>query len=400
MEKNYGYLPIVWSDTHKVFGTDTGIARNISNSTLDWQQYYSKGEWQLGLYFDSMACVSFSANKVVEAIMNYQIAKGIMSQESFAWLSDNGYLTHGLVNLSDRFLAKVSGTTRQGNSGDKVANALRHSGAVPEAVWPFPREQRTPVFDWNDFYSEIPQKVINLGLEFVKRFNIQYEFVNTSGNKDMKESLVYAPLQAYVHAWEKPVNGIYQRSALGINHSISVFKPEWFIRDHYEDYEPDFDKQLAPDFLFHPQGVLYNVTDNKLTYSGMAKVLKDKRSSAVGVIKLAKNPAELVGLAKEVGINISEPINWNNTINGTYELKNNFMGLRLYSGDAPSRGFEFSKKGLIDILKVLVWSAASAIVASLIAILPQVDLPAQWVWLVPVINTVLVAIYNYIKAGK
>ena len=73
---------------------------------------------------------------------------------------------------------------------------------------------------------------------------------------------------------------------------------------------------------------------------------------------------------------------------------------KLFTGDAPSIRWQFSKADLISIGKVALYSAVSALVGTLIIIIPQVNVPAGWLWMVPVINIVLVAAKQFFDGGK
>ena len=71
--------------------------------------------------------------------------------------------------------------------------------------------------------------------------------------------------------------------------------------------------------------------------------------------------------------------------------------LKLYVGSAPSASYQLSKVDLINIGKVVLWSCISTLVACVIALLPNVVLPLQWAWLIPLVNTVLVALYKFVS---
>ena len=69
----------------------------------------------------------------------------------------------------------------------------------------------------------------------------------------------------------------------------------------------------------------------------------------------------------------------------------------LYCGTAKAEKYQLNKKGLIGIGKALLYSAGSAVIVSLITILPQVDFPATWLFLIPVINVVLVSAKKFFE---
>ena len=49
------------------------------------------------------------------------------------------------------------------------------------------------------------------------------------------------------------------------------------------------------------------------------------------------------------------------------------------------------------ILKVVIYSGIAAGIASLIAIIPEVEVPIAWMWLVPIVNTALVAVKKFFE---
>lgn len=58
--------------------------------------------------------------------------------------------------------------------------------------------------------------------------------------------------------------------------------------------------------------------------------------------------------------------------------------------------FSLDKTDAIKILKVLGWTVASAAVAALISLLAHLQVPSQYLFLVPIANTVLVALQKFI----
>ena len=275
--KNYGVILEPLQETTYLFGRATKVVDNITLSEPDWFRYLTDGEEQAGLYFDSLGCVSFSGLNSVESIIEYQLQNHMIHGENIQWLQMNGYFnSRGRFECSDRFTAKMSGTTKKGNSGERVGNSMRHNGLIPEARWPFPNRQQTPVFDWDDYYQEIPQELIDLGKEFVKRIDVQYEAVVNFDTDDLKKALLHSPLQVYVHAWGKTVGGVFQRTDKVINHAVTLFKPEWNIRDHYK-LEDIFDKQLVGDFNFYPVAMKYTVTSK----STMRRLIKGDQNERV-----------------------------------------------------------------------------------------------------------------------
>ena len=101
-------------------------------------------------------------------------------------------LTGKTVNLSARFLAKMSGTIPTvGNYITKVFDTIYKYGLVEDKDWPQP-----PVFTNAEYYAEIPQAIIDKGQEFLKEWNLDY-LTNIYG-VDVPKALITAPLIAWV----------------------------------------------------------------------------------------------------------------------------------------------------------------------------------------------------------
>lgn len=112
-------------------------------------------------------CVSFSLNNNIEIQHNL---KGIN------------------VNLSDKFLAKVSGTTKNGNSFERVADAARHIGVVFESDWPNSPKAKT----FEEYYKTIPSEVMAKAI----KLDFNYEMIprTTDWAETLRKNLKQCPL--------------------------------------------------------------------------------------------------------------------------------------------------------------------------------------------------------------
>lgn len=59
--------------------------------------------------------------------------------------------------------------------------------------------------------------------------------------------------------------------------------------------------------------------------------------------------------------------------------------------------FQFNKESGIRLLKVLGWTLASTAVAFLLDQLKLLEVPTQYLFVVPIINVILVAIQEWIR---
>lgn len=253
-----------------VAGVETGAtAATVVNQTADWRKYEPKGEWQTFIWKDektgitynkdTLGCVSFSANDLLETYMNYMKRTGKLSLDAIHWLESNGYLDdNGDFNFSDRFTAKMSGTTREGNNLEAVWNSIKNNGLVPEKDWRITNEEMSaikanPDGYWDIYYKEIPVDVIAKGKVFATLFPLEYEWLAFQSrpltDDQFREHLKVAPIQiatAVCWPWNTPnvIAGCGDGSAHGT--MLSCITPD-SVRHILDHYDP-FDKQLGGDY--------------------------------------------------------------------------------------------------------------------------------------------------------
>ncbi|MCH7535315.1 MAG: hypothetical protein IH948_06155 [Bacteroidetes bacterium] len=205
-----------------------------------WKEWLPTKELQKIDGFETFGCVSFSHNNCVETQINWMIAQSKLSAKTLTFLDHNGYLFEGLLNVSDRYLAKVSNTSKRGNSCQKVADAGRHFGYVPETLWAFPETK-----EWNEYYKEIPMEAMKMGKKFLDHFDISYEIIPKS---QMKKHLKHAPLQigsATCPDWHN--DEIIQSCDWRPTHATMIYAGDgtyWSDFDHYNNYK----KKLVWDY--------------------------------------------------------------------------------------------------------------------------------------------------------
>lgn len=206
----------------------------------DWTPYLPSGERQIFRFFDSMACVTFSVLNSIETQLNFRIKTGQMSVGSLQWLNAQGYLENGMVELSDRFTAKMSGTTHQGNYFGNVWDSIRNHGVIPEKDWPASQD-----FVWETYYAEIPQNLKDKGQEFLKRFNTQYEIVINNGTQTNPVlNTKQAPIQIATMVcgdWGEKTHGC----GCGSQHATMLYKDNK-IFDSYDPYNKELIDYCIP----------------------------------------------------------------------------------------------------------------------------------------------------------
>lgn len=263
-------LPTDW-----IRGKESGIVENVRNTSGDWRRFTPPGETQQDMrtYFDSEACMSFAELDDIETQIAFLIAVNGISDANIQWLKDNGYIVNGVINFSDRFTAKMSGTTRQGNFYQSVWGSARNDGLVPESAWPFPFADLTSGGEtdanWAVYYAEIPQSVKDLALEFKKRFTVMYEWVNETGvaidDSILQTALKMSPLQiATLVCMPWFTTEIIPGCGPGAQHSTLLLAIDDTCRYILDHYVP-FLKRLAKDYVvsYAVRGVIIEAVDPK-----------------------------------------------------------------------------------------------------------------------------------------
>lgn len=191
-------------------GQESGLVKEVIEASGQFDVYLPDEESQFRtdeqnvLALDTSACVTFSGTNDIETLINRIRAKGLMPKTHETFLQLGGYINKqsGKVNFSDRFTAKMSGTTQAGNYLEAVGDSIRRDGLLPESDWAFPDMSDIMIpgdFQkrWDRYYAEIPNDLKEKAKKFKEYFQINYEWVilGTSDNAKLKASLVYGPVQ-------------------------------------------------------------------------------------------------------------------------------------------------------------------------------------------------------------
>ena len=62
-----------------------------------------------------------------------------------------------------------------------------------------------------------------------------------------------------------------------------------------------------------------------------------------------------------------------------------------------AKQFRLDKKDITNRGKVILYSGAAAIVTGIIASLTEFDIPSQYLFLMPIVNTLLVALKDFLE---
>lgn len=206
LEKNFGLLLGERKETDFIAGKFSPVKdEEILRLDGQWDDYLPLPEYQ-NKGFETRACVTFSALNCIETLYRR--------------------LTGEEKNFSDRFTAKMSGTTKKGNYLWQVANAIRHYGLLPEEDWPY-------VKGWDNYYKPIPKVLQKKALKFLDKWIVYYEWVEDEEQEIVKQ-LEYAPLQVTVRydAGNKILNpkGKYNHAVMLYGYKLGKY---WKIYDHY-----------------------------------------------------------------------------------------------------------------------------------------------------------------------
>jgi len=219
--ENFGLIQKKIDPRDWVVGSNTPIETPVLVKDGNWSKFLPVNEKQRFDSLETMACVSYSALNVFEMLF-----KALFAID---------------VNYSDRALAKMSMTTKRGNSLRAVADTILNQGLVFEEDWPIPT-----TYDWEHYYSKIPDDVRLKAKNITKKFSFNHEWVYLD---NFKENLKYAPLQVTVQAWNSNNDGIYYNNSDSQNHAVVLVGYDGDNPLIYDSYDP-YVKKLTPDYKF------------------------------------------------------------------------------------------------------------------------------------------------------
>lgn len=341
--KNHGVILGDILESDLFLGQNERVRHTINLENYDWYRYFSTGEVQLGTYYDTMGCVTFSALNVLEAVFNYLIRNDKISQDNVDWLWDNGYLKLNEnmeieMDCSDRFIVSLSGTTQLGNTGGKVWWTIRNYGVVPETVCKWDSSRSAPFeerfAEWYRDPANVSEEAKGLGKEFLKRFNIFYERVQTN-KEGISDGLKHSPIQVFIPTACPYENGVQQACSAKVTHAVSLIDDRgdnYPLFDHYyrQPNKTGQDVYLRPvskDYPFYLYGYVCTVEEiiQEDMQNNFVRIVKDKNSAAVGFFLPATSPATIENMALLYGKKVPKTedggIDWNKFIEGEVEFE-------------------------------------------------------------------------------
>jgi len=249
-----------------MLGSDVSKEKLLNDG--QWDKYRDDGEKQNQGNL-TMSCVSQSyANCIEQIIRRLMELTDEKSKQIVKILTDYNIIKNGKVNVSKRYIANVSGTTRRGNGLKAVAEAVRKNGLIAEELCPY-------VNGWNKYYDLNYETIgkdelIKKGKEVAELIAINYEWVRLDQFNDVK---VYSPVQTSMYAYDNPVNGIYKRTNKNRNHAVDN---DGYLMNQYDkvfdSFEP-FGKKMSWDFDFG-LGMIFSINLKKNFNYELIKQLK------------------------------------------------------------------------------------------------------------------------------
>lgn len=229
------------------------------------------------------ACVSYTMLTCVEAL--------IKKKYSEDW------------NYSDRLLAALSGTKdRLGNDPKTVAETLRKKGGVLEDKWPF--DAKT----FEEYYKEVPQKLLELAKEFNDRWDFKYEYVDNDP-ASITAALKCSPLLISVPAWHKKDGKYYRPKGMKDNHATTLFYERvGDFRRVFDSYDSPAIKDIKSDAI--PE-VVMRFWIKKKPYEQQLSILSQILTVIgkwIGLIKPVDNPLTYIKKEPEMESDLRQKI--------------------------------------------------------------------------------------------
>jgi len=210
--ENLGLIIEPPKESDYVFGGDTFVVDDIlQKGGHGWGSYLPTVENQSGKKLSSQACVTYSCLNCHETYAK--------RKHCFTW------------NKSDRALAKMSGTTKKGNSLRTVAETLRKQGWLDEAEW----TANLDLVDWNTYYTPIPSNLLSKASEVLNTYQFSYEWGAVTKN-GLISALERSPLQVTVNSGgKKDSKGYFIKDTNNYNHAIMLY--EYKFGEYWECFD-------------------------------------------------------------------------------------------------------------------------------------------------------------------
>lgn len=212
------------------------------------EKYLPKPEFQKKK-LETMMCVSASGNNCEETLGNFYDLSSLFKVD---------------FDISDRGLAEMSGTTKSGNSPNKVCETRRTKGFLWEFQYPYPEAITT----WEEFYANLSAQMFTLAAKNRDLLDYTHEWVKMIPSV-MINALHFSSIQGIGFSWiYDHERGVYIDGGNQPNHAFQIFDyvygKYWLAYDTYDDdflyndnaRKEDFIKKLDWNFAFGDYGKL------------------------------------------------------------------------------------------------------------------------------------------------
>lgn len=191
-----------------VAGIQSPLPYVVNVQDGNWKKYKPTPEFQNG-NGDRFNCVSQSGQNAIKMLLNEQIANSKISLTLYGWLKKNNYIDdNGSAQFSVRFNTILNGTIPGlGNYLYTVGDDFRKSGLIPETM--LADDNTIPVAEYFD-KKVITEEMLDMGQEFLKRFQINYEWVNDRSIEKLQYHLKQSPPQIVINKGTHAVAEILQ----------------------------------------------------------------------------------------------------------------------------------------------------------------------------------------------
>ena len=228
---NDGWLPEPNGirETDYIAGKASGIEFEDRVSDTNWTPYLPDDERQHINGVETMSCVTFSALNDCEMGGNYLLAHNRFSDEARTFFLNHGYIVNGKFNFSDKFIAILSGTTKEGNYLTKVLDTIRTVGLIPESMLPAGNPKT-----WEEYHNpnQITQAMLDLGKESLKYLLVQYEWVYIP---EMAKGETIDELHSRIYAQMRQAPFQLAKNGHATALYLAVYKNKW---GQFETYNP------------------------------------------------------------------------------------------------------------------------------------------------------------------
>lgn len=228
------FIPPVIKPEDYIFGSGQ-LQGAILRENGDWRDYVPQNEDQRKK-IETSACASYGTINAIEILM----------EETF-----------GLIDMdySERFISFLSGTTPQGNTPNKVAQAIRDNGLIPEAMLPF-KDAIDSFQAYNSFEGADEQKCRAEGQQWLKQWDFGYDWVFysdigiTEKYAKLREALKFSPIGISTYAWVEDGGLFIKPKNSRDNHWVLLIHIDEDGYPYVFDTYPPYIKKLAKNYDF------------------------------------------------------------------------------------------------------------------------------------------------------